>query len=620
MFYSEAILSKKGPLAKVWLAAHWEKKLSKVQTLHTDIEQSVHAIVTEETAPMALRLSGQLMLGVVRIYSRKARYLLEDCNEALLRIKMAFRPGQAEQINAPSVTSIKGKDAMAQSANLTLPDTITEFDLLAPDSSFDMQWSQLIQTPKSRSFELHTLPSSSSPSIVSSEQSIEAARNAAPHETNLFSDPLQLNSMDMQFQLPIFQSGAGTPRSEQSIEVGRDAPHDPTGAADLSALVGSQGGKSPASSARSFGTPSLLPVGNNSLDNELLAPVDDLQLDLGLDDLMNDTTVPAQLPVEETNDDEVSHIEIPSDHLDQASSPQEEVQEDVPDITEQQASVSRIPRRQRAVIDPVTELSSRQMKKQLSDTSSITAPLCLNTNPVVLNATVNFMRNGNIQTSLSSSNLNPHLAEIFKMDFLKKLQDDVKKRKLSPTIEEEEDEVTKHRKTDDAPQQEQNLAGEQEASEVYEEHEAEQSPAEMSALDAANMNNDGQVELAAETPSVPPADANIDDDSMIGAPPVMLDDNEWNADNTFNEPASFDSMPSTQVAKDFVQSKWTPRVQGEQASFKELSGNTKRDDAVQLFFDVLVLATKDAISVNQDESSEGDIILTAKQKMLFNSL
>ena len=40
--------------------------------------------------PMALRLSGQLLLGVVRIYSRKARYLLEDCNEALMKIKMVL--------------------------------------------------------------------------------------------------------------------------------------------------------------------------------------------------------------------------------------------------------------------------------------------------------------------------------------------------------------------------------------------------------------------------------------------------------------------------------------------------------------------------------------------------
>lgn len=83
-----------------------ERKLSKTQTLQTDIEKSVgkfcvfsvagqmlsvvplDAIVGQEVEVMALRLSGQLLLGVVRIYSRKAKYLLDDCNDALLRIKM----------------------------------------------------------------------------------------------------------------------------------------------------------------------------------------------------------------------------------------------------------------------------------------------------------------------------------------------------------------------------------------------------------------------------------------------------------------------------------------------------------------------------------------------------
>lgn len=43
---------------------------------------------------MALRTSGHLLLGVVRIYHRKAKYLLADCNEAFIKIKMAFRPGK----------------------------------------------------------------------------------------------------------------------------------------------------------------------------------------------------------------------------------------------------------------------------------------------------------------------------------------------------------------------------------------------------------------------------------------------------------------------------------------------------------------------------------------------
>ena len=88
MFYSETLLSKTGPLARVWLSANLERKLSKSHILQSDIESSVHAIVDQGQAPLALRLSGQLLLGVVRIYSRKARYLLDDCNEALMKIKM----------------------------------------------------------------------------------------------------------------------------------------------------------------------------------------------------------------------------------------------------------------------------------------------------------------------------------------------------------------------------------------------------------------------------------------------------------------------------------------------------------------------------------------------------
>lgn len=92
MFYSETLLSKTGPLARVWLSANLERKLSKTHILQTNIDSSVDAIVGQDQAPMALRLSGQLLLGVVRIYSRKARYLLEDCNEALMKIKMVRRP------------------------------------------------------------------------------------------------------------------------------------------------------------------------------------------------------------------------------------------------------------------------------------------------------------------------------------------------------------------------------------------------------------------------------------------------------------------------------------------------------------------------------------------------
>ncbi|KAK7472631.1 sister chromatid cohesion protein 1 [Stygiomarasmius scandens] len=127
MFYSEAILSRRGPLGKVWLAAHMERKLSKTQTLQTDIEESVDAIMGQDIEFMALRLSGQLLLGVVRIYSRKAKYLLDDCNEALLKIKMAFRPGAVDMTEEQLVAN---KNAITIQANAF------DLDLLMPDPNW----------------------------------------------------------------------------------------------------------------------------------------------------------------------------------------------------------------------------------------------------------------------------------------------------------------------------------------------------------------------------------------------------------------------------------------------------------------------------------------------------
>ena len=97
MFYSQVILAKKGPLAKVWLAAHWgDKKLARPQIFATDISQSCTDIMNP-SVPLALRLSGHLLLGVVRIYSRKVKYVLNDCTEAMLKLQMAFAKQQQQQ-------------------------------------------------------------------------------------------------------------------------------------------------------------------------------------------------------------------------------------------------------------------------------------------------------------------------------------------------------------------------------------------------------------------------------------------------------------------------------------------------------------------------------------------
>ncbi|KAF9960643.1 sister chromatid cohesion protein 1, partial [Modicella reniformis] len=141
MFYSETILSKKGPLAKVWLAAHWERKLTKNQFLQTNIHNSVDAIVGTERVPMALRLSGQLLLGITRIYSRKTKYLLEDCNETLVKIKV-FRSDSNNDSNLLLLdgnTDLDNSKASAAAFNaITIPEAMTEYDLLLPAQTIDI--------------------------------------------------------------------------------------------------------------------------------------------------------------------------------------------------------------------------------------------------------------------------------------------------------------------------------------------------------------------------------------------------------------------------------------------------------------------------------------------------
>jgi len=46
MFYAHFVLSKRGPLAKIWLAAHWDKKLTKAHVFECNLESSVESIIS----------------------------------------------------------------------------------------------------------------------------------------------------------------------------------------------------------------------------------------------------------------------------------------------------------------------------------------------------------------------------------------------------------------------------------------------------------------------------------------------------------------------------------------------------------------------------------------------
>ncbi|EFO83059.1 CRE-COH-1 protein [Caenorhabditis remanei] len=122
MFYADFVLSKKGPLSKVWLAAHWEKKLSKAQICETDVNEAVNEIMKPKQN-LALRTTGHLLLGICRVFSRKTKYLLADTNEAFLKIKLVFRNGALDQPN-PVLPTFSMQDMYGEFGDNILP----EFD------------------------------------------------------------------------------------------------------------------------------------------------------------------------------------------------------------------------------------------------------------------------------------------------------------------------------------------------------------------------------------------------------------------------------------------------------------------------------------------------------------
>ncbi|PAV63546.1 hypothetical protein WR25_07697 isoform B [Diploscapter pachys] len=86
MFYNLVTFSRHGPLAKIWLAAHWEKKLTRQQILESNLDAAVQQVI-RPTAKISLRTTSHLLLGIVRIYSKKTGFLLVDTEELFCRVK-----------------------------------------------------------------------------------------------------------------------------------------------------------------------------------------------------------------------------------------------------------------------------------------------------------------------------------------------------------------------------------------------------------------------------------------------------------------------------------------------------------------------------------------------------
>lgn len=91
----------------IWLAAHMDRDLKRQQIDSTSISEAVDTIILppgastsasqNNEAPLALRLSGQLLLGLVKIFDRKVTYLKLDCDEALQKMVPTIKEDEGEE-------------------------------------------------------------------------------------------------------------------------------------------------------------------------------------------------------------------------------------------------------------------------------------------------------------------------------------------------------------------------------------------------------------------------------------------------------------------------------------------------------------------------------------------
>jgi len=567
MFYSEQLLTKTGPLAKVWLAANVERKLSKSQILQSDISNSVHVIVDQGQAPMALRMSGQLMLGVVRIYGRKARYLLDDCNEALLKIRMTFRSTNNHDLPQQVTTTI----------DLNLPEQLTIDDLFpALDFGFSMTQQPTTQDNQ-RTIDYDEDWTDSLNPRTQTETSALSVEGAGVHDDDLGLDVGDIGMDDTTISLQVGR-GAATPRPDELTEI---------------------------------------PVYDDG---------DDLGLDLAEDVPMPDTTLRAgDEPIPGIEDDQPSvQLEDETAQLrdilaERAESPLSEAdpefmeeydrtfaqqEGEVEEVVAQQRQTSR--RVKPMVPDRETTLHNREMKAFSEDRSKILQPLSFLPQDSELLALINMQRNGEFVTNAMNDGIsNAWAPEIQGLLSFEVVYRSGQKRKRdsgiadiasedghsdkSPRLDRSSAQLEEQAIDDEGVEIEDQPLPEQPIVDITETHEPVD-PADPTLADIITGEDEEGIAFGEggfdETtiPLVHPADSGPISLGTQHAVHLLRE--------VFGGSPDADS-PSSQSRKSVLLQDLIPE------------GRTTKEDATKMFFETLVLATKDAIKVEQSDKEIG---------------
>ncbi|KAK9495584.1 Rec8 like protein-domain-containing protein [Lipomyces doorenjongii] len=555
MFYSESLLSKKGPLARVWLAANLERKLSKAQFLQTSIEKSVGAIVGDDVAPMALRLSGQLLLGVVRIYSRKAKYLLDDCNEALLKLRMTFSKGNVDLATGP---------VAANPQQLTLPNTITDLDLLLPDPSIALGFNLNLDAPATQATVTGAHTSNVKDiTLPELQDSIELARGTDMDDelANMGDDELVLDTGEFlegetSADVPMtgdegrYMAPIDEYMPDESIEIGRDAQVN-------SDMIEDYG---------------IEPIHDEMSGHDVAA--DDIEAQKSMR-LVDDMEL-LELPGLRQDDEPLTPMRDVD--LNRATRVSAEVEAGEP------AKRTRAPIKRKLKIDTVTELKGAFIKDMQNNRTGIIKNYAML--PFARESVTMFNMyetTGVFDMIFKPSNMHESLSKILSPELLREVN--ARKRKASPEGPEGElDDVVSKKMLMDPTFHEDNEVI------MHDDEERYQVPID----EYVEPNDEEQVLL--DLPFEGPLSSKDNETSRV----VTSDDAGLVEDGLDNE------VQATQVVSDISRhTKETAAILQQELSkkdtidFQSLTVESTRQQAVKLFFETLVLATKDAIEVDQ---------------------
>ncbi|KIW99046.1 uncharacterized protein Z519_00709 [Cladophialophora bantiana CBS 173.52] len=572
MFYSEQLLAKTGPLARVWLASNVERKLSKSQILQSDIQSSVGAIVDQGHAPMALRLSSQLMLGLARIYGRKVVYLEDDSKVALTNLRRTSKLTKNHDLPAHATTA----------ADLDLPEILTVDDLFNMDLTFTMTQQPTTTTGQSQQLE-EDWTSSLNPQQGSTDSMV------APNEGAFFND----DDLNLDFGE---DDGIDMNDTTVSMNVGRNA-QTPNRTGDEEGLLFDDD----AGLNLDFGEDIPMPDQPHS---PISAPAGDEGPVFG-----GDETVHLQEAAARGRDSESPLSEADPEvlrELDQTFQDQRE--EEIEEVAVQQRQRSR---KQKPIAPDVeTILPHSQFKAPAEDRSKILRPPSLLPRDPLLLTLINMQKNGdfvlNAMNDGRSKNWAPELQGLLSFEIVTK-SGQLKRKRDSGIAGLSEDEHSEKSPRLEGPRGDMEDEG-VELADAYRDITLEEVPQPMSAGGTA-LDDIVRDE---------------DDGSMCGG------------DNTFDDttmplihPA--DSGPisvGTQHAVHLLRERLGDAGSVHPSSPTKKSvllqtlvpeGRTRKEDATKMFFEVLVLATKDAIKVEQGDKAIGLPVRIRAKRGLWGS-